>query len=317
MSIKKYDVVVIGELNVDLILNKTAAFPELGKEILARQMNLVLGSSSAIFASNISCLGAKVAFIGKTGVDLFGDFVMSCLQSKTVDASGIIQDSSCSTGATVVVNFNEDRAMITHPGAMETFSADEVNWDIVRQSRHLHISSYFMQASLRNDIGGIFRKAKQLGLTTSFDPQWDPEEQWKIDIEGMLPDIDLFFPNEAEILKITKSSTVEDALKKIAPAGNTIVIKQGNRGSTLIQKSSAHSLPAFLNEEVVDAIGAGDSFNAGFVYHFLQNKPMESCQRFGNMIAAISTTAAGGTDAFSGRQEVFTVLKEKYGYEEN
>lgn len=317
MSIKKYDVVVIGELNVDLILNKVDTFPAVGKEIFARQMNLVPGSSSAIFASNISCLGARVVFIGKTGVDLFGDFMISNLHSRAVDTSGIIQDSSCNTGATVVVNFNEDRAMITHPGAMETFSADEVNWDIVRQSKHLHISSYFLQTSLRKDIGGIFRKAKQLGLTTSFDPQWDPEERWEIAIEGMLPDIDMFFPNEAEVLKITKTSTVEDALKKIAHAGNTIVIKQGSRGSTLIQNGRAHSLPAFLNAEVVDAIGAGDSFNAGFVYRFLQNKPPEYCQRFGNMIAAISTTAAGGTGAFSGRQEVFTVLKEKYGYEEN
>ena len=317
MSIKKYDVVVIGELNVDLILNKTDVFPEIGKEILARQMNLVLGSSSAIFASNLSCLGAKVAFIGKTGADLFGDFVISSLHSKTVDTTGIVRDRSCSTGATVVVNFNEDRAMITHPGAMETFSGNEVNWEIIRQSRHLHISSYFIQTSLQKNIGDIFRKAKQLGLTTSFDPQWDPAENWKIDLDQILPDIDLFFPKEAEILKITRSSTVEDALQKIKPAAGIIVIKQGNRGSTIVQDGKAHLLPAFLNKEVVDAIGAGDSFNAGFVYRFLQDKPLEYCHRFGNMIAAVSTTAAGGTGAFSGRQEVFTVLKEKYGYEEN
>ncbi len=317
MSIKKYDVVVIGELNVDLILNKTDVFPEIGKEILARQMNLVLGSSSAIFASNLSCLGAKVAFIGKTGADLFGDFVISSLHSKTVDTTGIVRDRSCSTGATVVVNFNEDRAMITHPGAMETFSGNEVNWEIIRQSRHLHISSYFIQTSLQKNIGDIFRKAKQLGLTTSFDPQWDPAEKWGIDLDRMLPDIDLFFPNESEILKITQTSTIEDALQKIKPAGRIIVIKQGNQGSTIIQNSKLHSLPAFLNEKVVDAIGAGDSFNAGFVYRFLQNQPLEYCHRFGNMIAALSTTAAGGTGAFYGRQQVFTVLKEKYGYEES
>lgn len=317
MSIKKYDVVVIGELNVDLILNKATVFPELGKEILARQMDLVLGSSSAIFASNISCLGAKVAFIGKTGVDLFGDFVTNSLRSKDVDTSGIVQNKSCKTGATVVVNFNEDRAMITHPGAMETFTSDEVNWDIIRQSRHLHISSYFIQSSLQKDISGIFRKAQELGLTTSLDPQWDPTEQWETDLDRMLSGVDLFFPNEAEILKITQTSNIEDMLQKIKPSGTTIVIKQGSRGSTIIQNGISDSLPAFLNKEVVDAIGAGDSFNAGFVYQFLQNKPLEYCQRFGSMVAALSTTAAGGTGAFSGRDKVFTVLKEKYGYYEN
>ena len=195
MIAKKYDVVVMGELNVDLILNKTAVFPEIGKEILAGQMNLVLGSSSAIFASNISCLGAKVAFIGKTGADLFGDFVIRNLHAKAVDTAGIVQDKSSSTGATVVINVNEDRAMITHPGAMETFSVDEVNWDIIRQSRHLHISSYFIQPSLQKDMHNILREARQLGLTTSFDPQWDPAEKWAIDLDRILPDVDLFFPN--------------------------------------------------------------------------------------------------------------------------
>lgn len=317
MGIKKYDVVVIGELNVDLILNKATVFPELGKEILAPQMDLVLGSSSAIFASNISCLGATVAFIGKTGVDLFGDFVINSLSSKGVDTGGIVQDKSCNTGATVVVNFNEDRAMITHPGAMEHFAGDEVNWDIIRQSRHLHISSYFMQAALRKDIGDIFRKAKQLGLTTSFDPQWDPAERWEIDLDRVLSGVDLFFPNESEVLSITQTSNIEDTLQKVKPSGTAIVIKQDSRGSTIIQNGISSSLPAFLNKEVVDAIGAGDSFNAGFVYQFLQNKPLEYCQRFGSMIAALSTTAAGGTGAFSDRQEVFTILKERYGYHEN
>ena len=317
MSVKKYDVVVIGELNVDLILNQTSVFPEIGKEILAGQMNLVPGSSSAIFASNLGCLGAKVAFIGKTGVDLFGDFIIKSLHEKAVDTTGIVQDKSCSTGATVVINFNEDRAMITHPGAMETFSVDEVNWDLIRQSRHLHISSYFIQPSLQKDIHNIFREARRLGLTTSFDPQWDPAEKWDIDLDHMLPDVDLFFPNESEILNLTKSNTIANALQKIQSSGNIIIIKQGSRGSTLLQNGKANTLPAFLNKEVVDAIGAGDSFNAGFVYRFLQNKPLDDCQRFGNMIAAVSTTAAGGTGAFSGRQELFTVLKEKYGYEEN
>ena len=70
---KQFDVLVIGELNVDIILHNIDNFPEVGKEVLAQQMTLTLGSSSAIFASNISSLGASVAFLGKIGNDEFGD----------------------------------------------------------------------------------------------------------------------------------------------------------------------------------------------------------------------------------------------------
>jgi len=76
MTKKKFDVIVVGELNVDLILNSIDSFPEMGKEKIAKNMNLTLGSSSAIFASNLSSLGAQVGFIGKIGNDAFGFFIL-------------------------------------------------------------------------------------------------------------------------------------------------------------------------------------------------------------------------------------------------
>ncbi|MCK5371658.1 MAG: carbohydrate kinase family protein, partial [Cyclobacteriaceae bacterium] len=91
MEEKKYDVIVVGELNVDIILNNIDSFPEIGKEKLAGKMDTTLGSSSAIFASNLSSLGARVAFIGKIGQDQNGEIVLNSLQKKGVDASMIIR----------------------------------------------------------------------------------------------------------------------------------------------------------------------------------------------------------------------------------
>lgn len=79
---KKFDVIVIGELNVDLILNQIHSFPEIGKEKFADTMTLTLGSSAAIFASNLSVLGMKVAFIGMVGNDVFGRFCKEELEKK-------------------------------------------------------------------------------------------------------------------------------------------------------------------------------------------------------------------------------------------
>ena len=142
---KQFDVIVVGELNVDLILNDIESFPEMGKEKIAGRMNLTLGSSSAIFASNLSSLGAKVAFLGKIGKDSFADLVLSSLEQKRVDTSMIIQDPDLATGATIVLNYGEVRAMVTHPGAMDFLGLDDITDELLERGAHLHFSSCFFR----------------------------------------------------------------------------------------------------------------------------------------------------------------------------
>lgn len=313
---KRFDVTVIGELNIDIILNGIDSFPKIGNEMLARQMNITLGSSAAIFASNLSSLGASVTFLGKLGEDVFGDIVVQSLNENGVNTSTIHRNGELQTGATVVLNFGEDRAMITHPGAMEQLIADDIDWNIVKNSSHLHFSSFFIQKGIQKDIAAIFKEAKSHGLTTSFDMQWDPAEKWEIDLQGILPHVDIFLPNESELLNITGCANVPEAIGQLEDIANIIVVKQGNRGSTAFMNGRALFHPAFRNEKVIDSIGAGDSFNAGFVYKFLQHHPLEDCQEFGNIIGAISTTAAGGTNAFKDKQSIFKTAKERFGYAE-
>jgi sugar/nucleoside kinase (ribokinase family) len=294
----KIDVIVIGELNVDLILNGLGALPELGKEILASAMTLTLGSSSAIFASNLSSLGSKVSFAGKIGNDLFGNLVLESLRDKGVNTELIHQSADLHTGATVVLNFQENRAMVTHPGAMEHLQINEIPKEKIAGAKHLHLSSYFLQKGMVRNVATLFREAKQCGLTTSLDPQWDPEEKWEMNLPEILPWVDVFLPNEEELLNLTRQPDVEAALDMISPFANCVAVKLGNRGSLSAYLGKRKLLPAFYNRSVVDAIGAGDSFNAGFIHQFIQDAELEVCQRYATLVAAISTTAAGGTGAF-------------------
>lgn len=314
---KIFDVIVVGELNVDLILNQIESFPEMGKEKIAQQMTLTLGSSSAIFASNLSSLGAKVAFLGKIGRDAFGELVLSSLQAKQVDTSMIIQDESLATGATIVLNFGNDRAMVTHPGAMDHLSFDEIGIDQLKQARHLHFSSYFLQPKIKPNVGKLFKQAKELGLTTSFDAQWDPAEKWDLDLSYVLPYVDVFLPNEVEALNLTAEKTLAAALEKLGRLGNIIVVKRGEKGSISRQGDDIFEAEAFLNKNVVDAIGAGDSFNAGFIFKFIQGQTVKECQIFGNLMGAINTTQPGGTTAFTNLPEILKIAKERFGYVEN
>ncbi len=316
MTKREFDVLVVGELNVDLILNDIDSFPEMGKEKLARRMTLTLGSSSAIFAGNLSSLGAKVAFIGKIGQDSFGDLVIDSLREKGVDTGMIIRSGDLKTGATVVLNYGEDRAMVTHAGAMEQLSVDDISETDLNRAGHLHFSSYFLQPALHGRIHELFEKAHRLGMTTSMDPQWDPAETWQLDLGKVLPNVDVFLPNQQEFRLLTGKNDLDAALKVTENFANTIVVKQGNKGSLSWKKGRLLQVPAFLNNQVVDAIGAGDSFNAGFIYKFVQSRPLEDCQRFGNLMGAVNTTAAGGTTAFTDYENVMKIARNKFGYNE-
>ena len=313
---RKFQVLTVGELNADLILNQIDGFPELGKEKLARDLTLTLGSSSAIFASNLSSLGVKVAFLGKIGDDSFGCLVKEALENKGVDISQLIEDKNSVTGVTVVLNYGEDRAMVTCPGAMEHLLVQDVSEEALRSAQHMHFASLFLQNGIKPDIVELFSKAKKCGLTTSLDTQWDPNENWGFDYEHILPLVDVFLPNEKELLLLTGSTTVYTAIEKIKPYANTVVVKNGSKGSTLFAKDEAPiNLPAFLNKNVVDAIGAGDSFNAGFISCFVRGFSLKDCQVYGNLSGAINTTGAGGTSAFITKEHIVSVAREKFKFE--
>ena len=314
MSNKKFDVIVVGELNVDLILNSIESFPEMGKEKIADEMNLMLGSSSAIFASNLSALGAKVAFIGKIGNDYFGDLVIEELTRKNVDVGMIIRDGNCKTGATIILNYSEDRAMITHPGAMNELTLNDITREKLSFAKHLHFSSYYLQNGMKNNVKDLFKLAKENGLTTSFDMQWDPKEEWDMNYKNILPQVDVFFPNEQELLNLTNKKDIVMGLDELSKHSNNIVVKMNNKGSMSWSNNNFHSIKAFLNENVVDAIGAGDSFNAGFIFKYIQGKDIKECQEFGNLMGAVNTTAPGGTSAFNDYEQIMKIAKEKFGY---
>jgi sugar/nucleoside kinase (ribokinase family) len=311
-SDRKFDVVVVGELNVDIILNNIAGFPEIGKEIIADDLSVTLGSSSAIFASNLSTLGVDVAFIGKIGNDKFGETVISSLENSKVDTTQIIRSSKVNTGATIVMNYDQDRANVTYPGAMNDFCIRDVDFNLISNARHLHLSSFFMQPGIRNDIVLLFKKAKELGLTTSFDSQWDPEEKWNIPLESLLPYIDVFLPNSQEFKFITMSDSIEDGIKKIKNIAHLIVIKNGENGAFAWDGHDLIYQPAFINKNVIDCIGAGDSFNAGFVRDFIKGGSLKSCLKTAALAGAINTTMAGGTDAFKNPETTKKIAKEQF-----
>ena len=305
----KYDIVALGELNIDLILNDIRGFPEIGKEIIAENCTMTLGSSTAIFAANAAALGARVAFLGLVGNDDFGSFIERSLRQRGVDTAMLLRTSEYNSGITVCMNYGQDRANVTFPGSMNYLGIGQVRHLDFSCTRHVHISSLFLQEQLRRDIVPILRHIREGGATVSLDTQWDPAEKWEVPWDEVLPLVDVFMPNAQELQALTGKS-LEEAIAKVAPRVRTLVVKNGSQGSVMISGGVRRTVPALLNPAPVDCIGAGDSFNAGFVSAFVKGRPLADCQDEGNLTGAISTTAAGGTGAFSSPEAIQAAARQ-------
>ena len=290
-----YDILVAGEINPDLILSGNV-IPEFGQvEKLVASYTLAVGSSSAIFACGAARLGLRVAFIGVCGEDVFGRFMLDEMQKRNVDVSNIIIRPDGQTGLSVILNQDADRAILTHLGLIADLRASDIPDRLLRQTRHLHVASYFLQTKLQPDLPALFHRAHSLGLTTSLDTNYDPTEKW-IGFSKLLSATDIFLPNKTEALSLTQSRDVESAAKQLANKSKLVVIKLGADGATLRTKDKSIFIRS-ISVNVVDTIGAGDAFDAGFLYGYLNDWDLEKSMQLAVACGALSTQASGGTAA--------------------
>jgi sugar/nucleoside kinase (ribokinase family) len=306
------EVCVVGELNLDLILYGLPKDLVLDREHLASGLSLTLGSSSAIFAHNLCALGTQVGFISKIGPDPLGTIAAERLSAVGVDISRMKKGiGKTSTGITVVLPYPQHRYILTYPGTMFEMQYSDIDMEYARKARHLHLSSFFLHRALRPRILEVFRQAKSAGLTTSLDTNDDPEDKWGEDLAEVLKYVDLFFPNDREAKKIARTSDLSQALNFLAGLCKIVVVKRGTAAAICRSGDEQWSLspPAV---KMVDDIGAGDSFDAGFVHLYLLGAKLEDCLAFANIAAAFSVTKEGGTEAFRDRGGLVSFIRQHW-----
>ena len=287
-------VLIAGELNPDLILRGYQVFPQPGKEVLVKDLQLTLGSSSAICAVGLARLGNSVTFAANVGADVYGDYCIAVLEREGVDVSLVNRKADLKTGITVSITSSQDRALVSYLGAIASLRAEDLPQGAFAGYRHFHVSAYFLQDGLRIGLRDLFAAARRGGLTTSLDPGYDPLETWSSGLIDTLEEVDVFLPNESEIQGITGCSDVLDGLHAL-DNGHTIVVgKLGSQGCLSRSRGELIRVDAFP-VDVVDTTGAGDSFNAGFLHAWLRSASLEDCMRLGAACGALSTRGLGGT----------------------
>ncbi|HMN84416.1 MAG TPA: sugar kinase [Bauldia sp.] len=273
MAATPFDVVAVGEINADLILSGDV-MPAFGQvEKLLDEARLVIGSSTAIFACAAARLGLRTAIVGKVGSDVFGRFMVEALTERGVDTSGVVVDPEVPTGLSVILSRGADRAILTAPGAIPALRHSEISPALLRAARHLHLGSFFLLDALRPDVPRLFQEARGLGATVSIDTNFDPSGAW--------------------------NGGLREAMRYGDFAGPIplVAIKLGEDGAMAKRGEAPPISLGAPSVEVVDTVGAGDCFDAGFVYGFLNGWDPRRALQLGIACGSLSTRRAGGTDS--------------------
>ena len=290
------DVLVYGDINIDLVVPGVSVLPAPGREEFVPRMETYVGGGAALFALGLGKLSVDVAFKGTVGDDLYGDFIHSYLKRNGVDTSLLCTDTTYGTGISISFTNEKDRCFLSSYGTNILVDLDQMTEEEIACAGHLHLTGY--QGSLNHaKYERILNRLEGTKTTVSMDVGWDSSEEWSEEIIKLLPKLDVFFMNEEEVIHYTRCSDPIKGIRRFGEYGNIVVGKLGSKGSVVYQKGELISLEPY-QVEAVDTTGAGDSFNAGFIYGFLKKEPLLSCLCYGNACGAMSVTAFGGNTAF-------------------
>jgi len=174
---------------------------------------------------------------------------------------------------------------------------DDLDLTYLADSRHFHLSSFYLLKNLRPSVPELFRQFKAAGLTISLDTNDDPDDEWRDGLDKVFQYVDVFLPNQREAEKISGASNLNHALAELSKKVPMVVVKLGAEGALGKLADRQVHAPGVIVESI-DAVGAGDSFNAGFLSEYVRGADLSNCLTMANLAGALSTTRPGGTEAF-------------------
>jgi len=304
-----FDLLVIGDVNPDVVLHGAPSALAYGQaEQLAEGGALTVGGSAAITACAASRLGLRTALAGVVGGDSGGRFMIAELERRGVDVGAVAIREDVTTGLTVALARGEDRAIVTYPGCIAALEAGMIDAALVRAARHVHASSYFLQPRLAPGLRGLFEAARSAGATTSLDLNWDPAEQWDGGLADVLPAVDVLFVNAVEAAAVSGAADPSVAATVLAARGPLPVVKLGPAGALAHDgcRQVRVTAPAV---DVADTVGAGDTFDAGFLYGRLQSWEVSRCLALGVACGSLSARRPGGVEGQPTLAEALTVIE--------
>ncbi|MBA2943114.1 carbohydrate kinase family protein [Paenibacillus sp. CGMCC 1.16610] len=290
---KKFDAVVIGDVNIDLVVVGCNQIPQPGQEIFVDNMMMHVGGGAALFTIALAKLGLHVAFDGVLGNDGYGHYIRERFAGYGIDTSMVRTSGTSRTGITIAINPELDRSFITYVGSNAELHVEELDLGQIALGRHVHVTGYRGRRN-HTEFVAMAKRLKEAGATISCDVGWDDTGEWYSGVFELMQHVDVFLMNETEALHYTGFERIEDSLSYMSGFSPHVVIKLGPQGAAAMKDGLQTMSPGFP-VEAVDTTGAGDSFNAGYIYGFLTGLDVETCLLYGNVCGALSVGAYGGS----------------------
>lgn len=307
---KKWDVFVYGDVNIDLMIPGTAGIPPAGEEWEVPVISTAVGGGAALFALGLGKLGLHPVFQGAVGEDCYGRYILDAFRAWNIDTSLLRVEKGRGTGVSLSFTNEKDRSFLTCRGTNDGLDIGSIRMDRVKEAGHIHVTGY---AGTKNhaDYLSLLRNVKeQTKATVSFDVGWDDSGEWNEGIVTLLPYIDVLFMNETESIHYSRKQTAEEAADYFAAYCRITAVKLGKRGSLASCGGGRYRKEGY-QVQAADTTGAGDSFNAGFIYGFLTGRSVEESLCYGNGCGALSCTGLGGNTAFPTREELIKFIAER------
>jgi len=308
------DVVCLGILVADVVAKSVNDVPERGKLGIVEKIELHTGGCASNTGSALKKLGVDVALIGKVGSDGFGDYVVGEMSKSGLNVEGIKRDKETNTSCSLaLVEDDGERRFIHCYGADGTFTEDDVDWNIIRGCKILHVAGSLLMPTFDGiQTAHVLEKARNMGITTSLDTAWDAKGKWLETIEPSLKYIDIFLPSIEEAKMITSLDSAEEIADFFLKYGMKIVgLKMGSKGCFV--KSSKGEIVKFpvFNINAVDATGAGDAFVAGFLIGVLNGWDMKKTAEFACAVGACCVQKIGARTGIRSFDETIKFIEEQ------
>ncbi len=286
--------VVYGDVALDVVVH-SESIPGIGADVPDSDTRLFPGGSAANFAVTAARLGADVQYVGLTGDDALSQLLVDDLAKESVDTS-LLRRSQFPPAIIVVIVCQGERTFYSSRGAMAQGDFGPIPDDLLAPGDWLHLSGYgFQDARSRQTALALIDLARQEGARVSLDPSFHSAGQFHSWLKGTLPDVDYVFPNETEARLMTGCADSTEAARRVHAFGpQHVVVKLGERGCLLCDLDNCQPYPTFQVEQMVDVIGAGDAFCAGFVAAKLRGLADSDACHIANAVAAQSIQQPGG-----------------------
>jgi sugar/nucleoside kinase (ribokinase family) len=299
------DILCAGIVVADHICTPIDHLPAAGELVLAERILLTIGGCAANVAVDLARLGVPAAVVGRVGGDVYGRVVADLLREQQVDASALQVSPGCDTSQTLIVNVaQQDRRFIHTFGANAEFRAADIPLDRVARCRVLYLGGYLVMPEVHQDeLASVFASARQAGAKTVLDVVTPGPADYLSHLERLLPQVDVFLPNNHEAQLITGESEPVQQAERFRKLGvGTVVITLGGEGALLVNdkvrlRSGVYPMP------FVDGSGGGDAFAAGYIDGLLRGLDAEGCLQMASAVGASCVRAVGTTTGVFTRAE--------------